>query len=95
MRKTYIIVLEYLSDDVGGVTSSILEMLISIGWTLQLSSHSFMMSSVDTAVVIRDAIKNSPFDIDSIFVAKVTSPAAWRNLVADNNDVKTFLRNEN
>lgn len=95
MRKLYIIVLEYSSDDIGNFLPSIVEMLNSIGQTLQLSSHSFMMSSVDTAVVIRNAIKNSPFDIKSIFVAEVSSPAAWRNLSADNNDVKTFLRNEN
>lgn len=95
MRKVYIIVLEYSSDDVGNFLPGILEMLNSIGKTLLLSGHSFMMVSVDTAVIIRDAIKNSPFDIESIFVGEVSSPAAWRNLVADNSDVKAFLRNEN
>lgn len=94
MRRKYIIILEYSTDDVGGILPNVVEMLNSIGRTLQLSKHSFMMLSVDAAVVIRDAIKNSPFEIESIFVAEVNSPAAWRNLAADNNDVKTFLRNE-
>ncbi len=93
-RNKYIIILEYSTDNIGDSISNIVEMLNSIGKTLQLSTHSFMMLSVDSAVVIRDAIKNSPFDIESIFVAEVDSPAAWRSLVADNNDVKTFLRNE-
>lgn len=90
----YIIVLEYGTESIGNSISNIIEMLNSIGKTLQLTEHSFMMLSVDTAVVIRDAIKNSPYDIESIFVAEVDSPAAWRSLAADNNDVKTFLRNE-
>ena len=93
-RKNYIIVLEYGTENIGDSISNIIEMLNSIGKTLQLSAHAFMMLSVDAAVVIRDAIKNSPYDIESIFVAEVNSPAAWRSLVADNNDVKTFLRNE-
>lgn len=95
MRRIYIIVLEYSSDDMENFLPSIVDMLNSIGQTLQLSNHSYMMRSVDTAVVIRDAIKNSPFDIESIFVAEVSSPAAWRNLAAENSDVKSFLRNEN
>lgn len=93
-RTKYIIVLEYGIESIREGIPNIVEMLNSIGKTVQLTTHSFMMLSVDTAVVIRDAIKNSPFDIESIFVAEVDSPAAWRSLVADNNDVKTFLRNE-
>ncbi|MBP5704998.1 MAG: hypothetical protein J6X12_09960, partial [Paludibacteraceae bacterium] len=46
---------------------------------------------VDSATVIRDAIKNAPFDIDRIFVSEVSSPAAWRNMVAENNEIKAFL----
>ena len=94
MRKTYIIVLEYLTGDTEEFTSSIITLLESIGYTLRLSEHAYMLASVDSASVIRDAIKNSPFDIDRIFVSEVSSPAAWRNLIADNNDIKAFLRDE-
>ena len=94
MRKTYIIVLEYTTNDIEEVIPGIISMLESIGYTLRLSEHAYMLASVDSATVIRDAIKNSPFEIGRIFVSEVSSPAAWRNLAADNNDVKAFLRDE-
>lgn len=94
MRRTYIIVLEYIMNDVEDLTSGITALLETIGYTLRLSEHAYMLASVDSATVIRDAIKNAPFDIDRIFVSEVSSPAAWRNLLSDNNDIKALLRNE-
>ncbi len=94
MRKTYIIILEFGPGDIDGENPSIMKMLESIGLTLRLAEHAFLMASFDTVTIIRDAIKNSPYDIERIFVSEVNSPAAWRNLVAENNDVKSFLRNE-
>lgn len=94
MRKTYIIVLEYIMNDVEDLTSGITALLETIGYTLRLSEHAYMLASVDSATVIRDAIKNAPFDIDRIFVSEVSSPAAWRNMVAENNEIKAFLRDE-
>lgn len=94
MRKTYIIVLEYIMNDVEDLTSGITALLETIGYTLRLSEHAYMLASVDSSTVIRDAIKNAPFDIDRIFVSEVSSPAAWRNMVAENNEIKAFLRDE-
>ena len=62
MRKTYIIVLEYIMNDVEDLTSGITALLETIGYTLRLSEHAYMLASVDSATVIRDAIKNAPFD---------------------------------
>ena len=76
------------------VSSDITALLESIGYTLRLSEHAYMLASVDSATVIRDAIKNSPFDVERIFVSEVSSPAAWRNLLAENNEIKAFLRDE-
>jgi len=94
MRRTYIVVLELPISDGIEITTGITALLESIGFTLRLSEHAYMLASVDSATVIRDAIKNSPFDIERIFVSEVGSPAAWRNLVAENSDIKAFLRDE-
>lgn len=94
MKKTYIILLEYSSLYNTEDNGVIVAMLASIGHVLQLSEHAFIMASADSAVVIRDAIKNSPYEIGRIFVAEVSSPAAWRNLISDNNELKSILRNE-
>ena len=94
MNKIYIVILEYAFDSSTASTANIVEMLNSIGHTLQLSEHSFIMASPDEVKVIRDAIKNSPYDIDRIFVSEVSSPSAWSNLVPDNSEIKKYLRNE-
>ena len=94
MRRTYIIVLEYASESIEDERLGVLKMLESIGYTLELSEHAFLLASSDSTTVVRDAIKGSPFDIERIFVSEISSPAAWRNLVAQNNDIKSFLRNE-
>lgn len=94
MRRTYVVVLELQISDGEEVSSDITALLESIGYTLRLSEHAYMLASVDSATVIRDAIKNSPFDVERIFVSEVSSPAAWRNLLAENNEIKAFLRDE-
>ena len=87
----YIVVIEYNSKIIYDTIQKAKELLLSIGESIQLSEHSFLLYTDATAVAIRDALKNSPYDFDGIFVSTVSSPSAWRNLLPENDDIKEFL----
>lgn len=85
----YIVVIEY--DDLMEVDERIYDLLCSMGHTEQLTVHSFLIATEQNVVFVRDSIKNSPYDINSIFVASVGTPAAWRKLMSDSDDIKDLL----
>ena len=87
----YIVIIEYKEDAPVDVIQKVSDLLLSIGESIQLSRHSFFLSTDVTAVEIRDAIKNSPYEISSILVSTVSSPSAWRNLLPENDEIKEFL----
>lgn len=91
--ELYIVNIEFKSDD-SSYCSELEDLLISLGEVLCLTEHSYLLLAETTATVIRDAIKNSPYNIDRIFVAIVESPSAWRNLLSENSEIKSFLRHE-
>ena len=89
----YIIVVEY-SNTCDAIMEQIYNLICSIGHTEQLSEHAFLLSSKESAVFTRDAIKNSPYEINRIFVANAGIPSAWRNLMAENSDIKDLFHEE-
>ncbi len=94
MNQLYIIIIEYAVGYPSEVDDKVQELLASMGRELRLTEHAFFLMTDATSVIIRDALKNSPYNIDRIFVAQVNSPSAWRNMISDNTDIKSFLRNE-
>ena len=94
MNQLYIIIIEYTAGFSSDIDDKMQELLSSIGQEMRLTEHSYFLSTDATPVIIRDAIKNSPYNVERIFVAQVSSPSAWRNLISDNSDIKAFLRNE-
>lgn len=85
----YIVVIEY--NDFIEVEERIYDLLCSMGSTEQLTKHSFLIATEQDVVYVRDSIKNSPYDVDSIFVITVESPAAWRKVMSDSDDIKGLL----
>ena len=85
----YIVVIEY--NEFIEVEERIYDLLCSIGHTEQLTMHSFLIATEQDVVYVRDSIKNSPYDVDSIFVITVESPAAWRKVMSDSDDIKGLL----
>lgn len=85
----YIVVIEY--NEFIEVEERIYDLLCSIGHTEQLTMHSFLIATEQDVVYVRNSIKNSPYDVDSIFVISVKSPAAWRKVMSDNDDIKSLL----
>ena len=85
----YIVVIEY--NDFIEVEERIYDLLCSIGHTEQLTMHSFLIATEQDVVYVRNSIKNSPYDVDSIFVITVESPAAWRKVMSDSDDIKGLL----
>lgn len=85
----YIVVIEY--NEFIEVEERIYDLLCSIGHTEQLTMHSFLIATEQDVVYVRNSIKNSPYDVDSIFVITVKSPAAWRKVMSDNDDIKSLL----
>lgn len=94
MNQLYIIIIEYAAGYSSDIDDKMLDLLMSIGRALRLTEHAYFVSTDATSVIIRNAIKNSPYNINRIFVAQVNSPSAWRNLISDNDEIKSFLRNE-
>ncbi len=70
----YIVGIEY--DELVEVDEKIYDLLCSMGHTEQLTEHSFLLATEQDVVYVRDSIKNSPYDVDSIFIISVESPAA-------------------
>ncbi len=89
MKEKYIIIVEYI--ETVAIGESLYELISSIGKTEPLTPHAFLLSCSQSSVFIRDAIKNSPYEINSIFVIKVESSAAWKNVIANNEDIKELL----
>lgn len=85
----YIVVIEY--NDFIEVEERIYDLLCSMGHTEQLTMHSFLIATEQDVVYVRDSIKDSPYDVDSIFVITVESPAAWRKVMSDSDDIKGLL----
>lgn len=85
----YIVVIEY--NEFIEVEERVYDLLCSIGHTEQLTMHSFLIATEQDVVYVRNSIKNSPYDVDSIFVITVKSPAAWRKVMSDNDDIKSLL----
>lgn len=85
----YIVVIEY--DGLIEVDERIYDLLCSMGHTEQLTARSFLVATEQNVVYVRDSIKNSPYDVDSIFIISVKSPAAWRNVMSDSDDIKSLL----
>lgn len=85
----YIVVVEY--DNLIEVDERIYDLLCSMGHTEQLTVRSFLIATEQDVLYIRDSIKNSPYDVDSIFIISVKSPAAWRNVMSDSDDIKGLL----
>ena len=85
----YIVVIEY--NEFIEVEERIYDLLCSIGHTEQLTMHSFLIATEQDVVYVRNSIKNSPYDVDSIFVITVESPAAWRKVMSDSDDIKGLL----
>ena len=85
----YIVVIEY--NDFIEVEERIYDLLCSMGPTEQLTMHSFLIATEQDVVYVRDSIKNSPYDVDSIFVITVESHAAWRKVMSDSDDIKGLL----
>ena len=85
----YIVVIEY--NDFIEVEERIYDLLCSMGHTEQLTMHSFLIATEQDVVYVRDSIKNSPYDVDSIFVITVESPAAWRKVMSDSDDIKGLV----
>lgn len=89
----YLIIVEY-EDATGYTEEKVYDLCCSIGHTEQLTPHSFILSSELTAVSVRDAINNSPYEITSIFVSSIQSTAAWRNAMCENTDLKAILNEQ-
>ncbi len=85
----YIVGIEY--DELVEVDEKIYDLLCSMGHTEQLTEHSFLLATEQDVVYVRDSIKNSPYDVDSIFIISVESPAAWRKVMSDSDDIKGLL----
>lgn len=85
----YIVIVEYLGTL--NNEEKIYDLICSLGNTEQISEHAFLLSSDKQATFIRDIIKNSPYEVNRIFVSKVSIPAAWRNTMADNIDIKELF----
>ena len=89
----FIVITEY-EDSSGYTEGKIYDLCCSIGKCEQLTRYSFLVICNQNAKYIRDAIKNSPYDISRIFVMKADLPAAWRNVMCDNTDLKELLHEE-
>ena len=91
----YIIVIEYTNES-ESVQDSMRSILEQIGNTLQISKHAFVLNARRTidAVAIREAIKQSAYETEQIFVSAMTIPAAWRNIMCDNSDLKDLLNEQ-
>lgn len=88
MRK-YIVIVEYY--DFLDISERLYGLMSSLGTTEQISEHAFLLYTDKTAIFIRDVIKNSPYDINRIFVASIALPAAWRNIMASSIDLKELF----
>lgn len=93
MKSRFIIVVE-IGSSYEYTQERIYDLICSMGHAAQLTEHSFLLVTEQNAVYIRDAIKNSPYDVDGIFVISADAPAAWRKVMADNDDIKTLLHEQ-
>ena len=59
--------------------------------TLRLTDGVYMLKTDLSAVEIRDTIKRLSDEV-VIFVSAVKAPAAWKNMNAENEDIKEMLR---
>lgn len=59
--------------------------------TLRLTDGVYMLKTDLSAVEIRDSIKRLSDEV-VIFVSAIKAPAAWKNMNADNEDIKMMLR---
>lgn len=61
--------------------------LAEMGQYLILTDGTYLLKSDRTAVEVRDAFKKNNDGI-TIFVSAVRAPAAWRNMDAENEEIK-------
>lgn len=88
--EKFIIIVEYPNEMVE-ISREIYEYLKSKGNCLQLTYHSFMLSADVTAVELRDVIKGTHNQVESVFVSKMALPAAWSNSLSESSDIKALF----
>lgn len=87
--KKYIVIVEYYNFL--EVSEKLYDLICSLGTTEQISEHAFLLYTDKTTIFIRDVIKNSPYNINRIFVASVALPAAWRNIMTSSVELKELF----
>ncbi len=88
--EKYIVIVEY-PDEMVEISREIYECLKTKGNCLQLTQHSFMLAAVATAVELRDVIKGTNKQVESVFVSKMALPAAWSNSQSESSDIKALF----
>ena len=86
----YLIVLEYLESE-KDLSRVILDNLGTKGYCIQVTLHSFILSSDISAVELRDFLKGVDVGVLSIFVSKIVLPAAWYKSLSENSVIKQFF----
>lgn len=86
----YLIVIEYSLPEIDYV-KKIIDYLKLKGTCLQLTDHSFLLASENTAAELRDYIKVFEEGIQRVFVSKVTPPAAWFSSLSDSLSIKALF----
>ena len=88
--EKYLIVIEYSMSEID-ILKRINDYLKNKGKCLQLTEHSFLLASENSAAELRDYIKVFEEGIQRVFVSKVTPPATWFSSLSDNSSIKALF----
>ena len=88
--EKYIIIVEYPNEMVE-ISREVFDYLKTTGSCLQLTFHSFMLSTDSSAIELRDVIKGISNQVERVFVSKMALPAAWSNSLSESSAIKEFF----
>lgn len=73
------------------ITSVIESYFTEIGLFLKLTRHAYLLKTDSTPVEVRDNLKKYSEEVE-IFISQLTTPAAWRNIDAESDEIKNVFR---
>lgn len=89
----YIITIKWEPERVAETT--LLENLLNANFKwVKLTEESFLITSENTPVEIRNFITSKLANLSRIFIGEMKESAAWRNMIDDSDKIKQIFNNE-
>lgn len=89
----YIVYIEWNKQQVP--ESDALENILSANFkNKKLAEDIYIILSSNSAVEVRNYLVSKINTIDKIFVGELSSSAAWRNLIADSDEIKEMFNHD-